>query len=804
MGAPRKLLIVDDDPVIRKYISIATNDLGFDIAEASDGLAALKTYREWQPDVVVLDNMLPGEMNGLEVCQEIRQGTPSKDPYIIIVSSCGDAADIEDGLAAGADEYLVKPVNPALIQKLLSNNCKSGATNADMAVPVMSGSNDDNPSRIHSMEGSHATRKSLLLVLLATISVVELLIMTALAFSQALPWWIEAVIDAGLLLILSYPAVHYFVVKPMQKQLVQMANLQQDLQLTSTAFHTSEAIMVTDSAGRIIRVNRAFERMTGYIEAEVKGENPRILKSGRHPKEFYTQMWDRLLATGKWRGEMWDRRKNGSVYPKEVSINSIRDSNNKVTHFIGVFKDISARKKTEDELYTLAYYDSLTGLPNRRMLVGQLNIARSASRASKCYCAMLIIGIDQFKLLNDTMSHHFGDLMLLEIKQRLNYLLPEGGLLGRLAGDEFAILLDRIGSDVDGASERVWALARTISETMGVPYMLDSIMLHKTSSIGCAVFLGDETSAEELIKRAEIALRHAKSNGFGKISMFDPEMQIKLEYRTSMEADLRFAITRGELQLYYQMQTDVQKRVVGAEALIRWNHPKRGIVPPGEFIPVAEQNSLIIEIGNWVLNTACAKLAEWAKIPRLRHLVLAINVSARQFTQSNFIEQVQEAISLHGIVPSKLKLEITESVSLEDIDYVSSKIRTLQNTLGVLVSLDDFGTGYSSLSYLKRLPFNQIKIDQSFVREVSHNPSDAIMIKTIIDMANNFNYEVIAEGVETESQLEFLKQHGCTNYQGYLFGKPVPEKEFEQMIPELPHIASATELESILPAHTNG
>lgn len=385
-------------------------------------------------------------------------------------------------------------------------------------------------------------------------------------------------------------------------------------------------------------------------------------------------------------------------------------------------------------------------------------------------------------MLNDTLGHEAGDALLIEVGNRLRYCVREIDTIARLGGDEFVVLIENISADANDAMQSTTYVAEKIRLKLIAPYQLEDRILHSSPSIGACLFCDDNESVDELIKRADMAMYRAKDAGKNKVRFFDPEMQRSLETRATLEADLRHAITGRQLQLYYQIQVDHNLCPIGAEALIRWNHPGRGVISPAIFIPIAEESLLILEIGAWILDTACRQLATWSEDGKNRNLILAVNISAYQFKQPDFVEQIKRAIDKYRINPSLLKLELTESIALDDIDLVIAKMLTLKQSLGVTLSLDDFGTGYSSLSYLKRLPIHQVKIDQSFVRDMKTDAGDAVMVKTIIDMAHNFGLDVIAEGVETEEQLALLRESGCVAYQGYLFGKPVPIEQFEVLL----------------------
>ncbi|MFZ3017609.1 MAG: EAL domain-containing protein [Gallionella sp.] len=556
---------------------------------------------------------------------------------------------------------------------------------------------------------------------------------------------------------------------------------EEKLRIASIAFETHEAIVVTDMQAKIISVNHAFEQLTGYSAAEAIGQNPNILQSGRHDQQFYQEMWGTLLKKGIWSGEMWDKRKDGSLYPKWLTISAVRNEQQETTNYVAIFMDISERKRAEEEIQRLAFYDTLTELPNRRLLMDRLIQSLIASERSGSFGALLFMDMDNFKILNDTQGHDVGDMLLIEVARRLRSSVRESDTVARLGGDEFVVILQGLGSSELLAANQAEDIAEKIVAALSETYFLSAHEHHSSVSIGVGLFHGRGTTVDELLKRADTAMYQAKSAGRNAVRFFETDMQKAVESRAMLETALRQAIAKEELQLYYQMQVDREQRIVGAEALLRWINEERGFVSPAQFIPLAEESGLILPIGLWVLETACRQLKQWQQSPSSRHLQLAVNVSARQFRQPNFVAQVGDMLTEYGIDPTYLKLELTESVVLADVGETVQKMLALKQ-LGVQFSMDDFGTGYSSLSYLKQLPLNQIKIDQSFVRDIVTDKSDAIIVKTIIDMSINFNLEVIAEGVETEEQLEILRENGCQAFQGYLFSKAVPLAEFELQI----------------------
>ncbi|MGB4498952.1 MAG: EAL domain-containing protein [Methylococcaceae bacterium] len=446
----------------------------------------------------------------------------------------------------------------------------------------------------------------------------------------------------------------------------------------------------------------------------------------------------------------------------------------------GFILDITERKKSEQEIERLAFYDSLTDLPNRRLLQDRLKIALAMSKYHQKYSALLFIDLDHFKNLNDTLGHDIGDLLLKTVAKRLRSCVRDCDTVARLGGDEFVMMVEDLSQTELEAAELAEMLGTKILTALNQHYQLISNEYRSGASIGVTLFNGSESSADELLKQADIAMYQSKASGRNAVSFYNPQMQQKINARVELEKDLNRAIREHEFVLYYQAQVHHEK-IVGAEVLIRWNHPEKGLIPPDIFIPLAEETDLILPIGQWVLEMACAQIKEWESHSNMKHLQLAVNVSSKQFQQSDFVSQIQTLLQKSGIVPNRLKLELTESLLLDNVESTIDKMITLRE-LGICFSMDDFGTGYSSLSYLTKLPLNQLKIDQAFIRNMGQKNSDAIIVQTIIGMTRNLDIDVIAEGVETEIQRDFLKLHDCNVYQGYFFSKPVPLNDFEQLL----------------------
>ncbi len=568
--------------------------------------------------------------------------------------------------------------------------------------------------------------------------------------------------------------------------LVSMRNINErkqaelELRIAATAFESQEGMFVTDAQNMILRINRSFTRITGYSAEEVLGKNPRIFQSGRHGTEFYTLMWESIQRLNVWEGEIWNCRKNGEIFPEYLTITAVKDQDGIVRNYVATFNDITSSKAAANEIERLAFYDPLTGLPNRRLLWDRLRTAQASSNRSGCQGALLFIDMDNFKTLNDSHGHDMGDLLLKQVAQRLESCIREGDTVARLGGDEFVVMLEDLSEHGLEAAARTEAVGKKILANLNQPYQLARHECHSTPSIGATLFKGHDQSIDELLKQADIAMYQAKSSGRNTLRFFDPQMQASISARVELEADLRQALVENQFKLYYQPQVCHNRQVIGAEVLIRWLHPQRGLVSPADFIPLAEETGLILAIGQWVLETACARIKIWEGDEHTRHLQLAVNVSARQFRQVNFVELVSEILRREAINPDRLKLELTESLVLDDIEDTVRKMNALRE-IGVRFSMDDFGTGYSSLAYLTKLPLDQLKIDQSFVHNIGEKATDAVIVQTIIGMANNLGMEVIAEGVETEAQRMFLEKHDCQVFQGFLFSEPLTIEKFESI-----------------------
>lgn len=545
------------------------------------------------------------------------------------------------------------------------------------------------------------------------------------------------------------------------------------LRLGESVFENSEeAIVVTDSGNRIISVNPSFAKITGYTQEEVMGKDPKAMSSGRHDREFYLEMWDSINNTGHWHGEIWDKRRNGEIYPKWLSISTVKDEKGGVANYIGMFADITERKKAEEKLDYMAHFDPLTGLPNRLLLKDRTEQAIAASNRSRNKAGILFLDLDNFKNINDSFGHSLGDILLHSVSERLKDVLRDSDTIARVGGDEFIVLLSGIEGSNDAAR-----VVRKITESMREPFAVKYHILNITTSIGISIYPDDGTDYDTLIKNADTAMYRAKEVGRDTYQFFTQEMNDRVLERMSMENSLRQAIKMEEFILHYQPQVDIGTgSITGIEALIRWQHPENGLVPPGSFIHIAEDSGLIVPIGEWVLRTACRQNRDWQKAG-LPAVPMAVNLAAIQFRQENLLDIVKKAVKDADINPQYVELEITERAVMSNVEDAIAVMQEMK-AMGLKLTIDDFGTGYSSLSYLKRFPIDKLKIDQSFVRDITTDPNDAAITLAIISMSHSLGLRVIAEGVETPEQLAFLREHGCDEIQGYYFSKPLPADEF--------------------------
>ncbi len=558
---------------------------------------------------------------------------------------------------------------------------------------------------------------------------------------------------------------------------VERRDPERDTRLAAKVFEVSrEGIVILDARREIVSINRAFLRLTGFTAEAVLGRTPDAVQSVRHGMAFYRELWTVVAERGHWEGEVWLRRHDGSEFPSWGQISVVTDDDGAATHYVAVCEDISERKAQEDRIRHLAQHDALTGLPNRALLEDRLAQAIPLARRNGTRLAVMFLDLDRFKTINDSLGHQAGDHLLREVARRLCGCVRKADTVSRQGGDEFVILLQEL-----EAPEHAARVARKIIEAVAEPVYLDGLQLQVTPSIGISVFPDDGTWQAELLRNADAAMYHAKGTGRNNFQFFTPEINARVIERVELEARLRRALDRGEFLLHYQPRFELASRqAVGMEALLRWRDPDHGMVPPSRFIPVAEECGLIVPLGEWVLQEACRQTARWLRAG-LRPLRVSVNVSPAQLRQKNFDECVAHALAAAQLDARHLELEVTETSIMLDVDEAAATLEALK-ARGIHLSVDDFGTGYSSLAYLKRLPLDRIKIDRTFVQDVIDDPDDAAITAAIIGMAHTLGMNTLAEGVETEAQVQFLTRHGCQDAQGFLLARPLAAPTFEAWV----------------------
>ncbi|MBF0481945.1 MAG: EAL domain-containing protein [Desulfovibrionaceae bacterium] len=548
------------------------------------------------------------------------------------------------------------------------------------------------------------------------------------------------------------------------------------LKLAATVFEYSiEGIVVTDPAGVILSVNPGFTAITGYPPQEVVGQNPRVLKSDRHTPEFYAAMWRQIASAGSWSGEIWNRRKNGEAYPEWLTISAIRNENGDISHYVSIFHDITEIKRQQEAIEFQAHHDALTGLPNRVLFADRLDMALAQIARSGQTLAVLFLDLDNFKHINDSLGHAVGDLVLQELAKRLKKVLRAVDTISRQGGDEFIAILPEI-----HAAQYAGTAAQRILESLRQPFRPQGHELYATASIGIAIAPDDGAAPGDLIKNADLAMYRAKELGRNNYQFFAQGMDTLAHHRLSMESRLRKALERDEFELHYQPVIDLATgAIAGAEALVRWRCCDV-LIPPNDFIPLTEETGLILGLGGWVLDTACRQAKIWRDLG-YSDLAMAVNISSRQFSQADFVDIIKGVLQSTGLPPAALLLEITESVLMANIEIASEQMRRLKD-MGVKIMLDDFGTGYSSLAYLKRLPLDGLKIDRSFVMDIHHSDDSKAIADAVISLARALELGVVAEGVETLEQLNYLREHVQGHIQGFYASPPVPPEAFTKLL----------------------
>lgn len=811
-----RILVVDDTPASLKLLTSLLKAEGYEVRSAISGELALYSATSNPPDLILLDIRMP-EMDGFEVCRCLKAQAETRDVPIIFVSSLSEIDEKVEGFELGAVDFVTKPYQreELLLRVRTHLELQRLRHNLERLVAERTANlhHAQNIAHLGSWELDRMTGE-----LAWSDEIFRILEIDSFKFAPSYPLFQAAIhpedrvvtnraassslidkqpyqivfrllIPDGRIKWVEERCSHYF---DAEGSVIRSVGTLQDvtareeaaiqLRIAAVAFDTQEAIIVTDRNANIIKVNKAFELTTGFSEQEVLGKNPRLLKSNRHDQTFYDVMWQAIEHNGRWSGEVWDRRKSGEIYPKWLTVTAVKNSG-QISHYVGVFVDMSERKQAEEEIRRLAFFDPLTLLPNRRLLLDRLQIALSQSVRSQNHGALMLMDLDHFKVINDTRGHAYGDEMLIEVAQRLTSCVRKIDTTARLGGDEFVVLLEGLSPNPEDAATQANVVAEKIRESLSQVYLISDHEFISSTSVGVVLFNAEETEIDELFKRADMAMYQAKESGRNTVRFFEPAMQIMLDSRALLENALRLALPDRELELFYQLQTNRNRELCGAEVLLRWHSKTLGMISPAQFIPLAEQTKLILPIGRWVLETACARLKQWEPNPLISGLTLAVNISPVQFHRSDFVSEVKSIIVESGANPERLKLELTENLVLEDVDEAILKMTELK-AMGVRFSMDDFGTGYSSLQYLKSLPIDQLKIDQSFVHDILTDLGDAMMVQTIVNMAHNFGYEVIAEGVEEEAQIPSLIERGCEMFQGYFYSRPIPLADFEKLIDE--------------------
>lgn len=561
------------------------------------------------------------------------------------------------------------------------------------------------------------------------------------------------------------------------KDITKRRRTEEKLQLSNIVFNsTIEGIILTDPHGLIQSVNPAFTTITGYSIEDIIGQTPKILKSHKHPDSFYKEIWNSLLLDGVWSGEIWNRRKDGTIYPEWLSINSILNKQNKIKYYLAVFNDITKLKQKEEEAQYHSYHDTLTNLPNRKLLQDRLSVAINQAKRSELEIGVIFIDLDHFKTINDSLGYTVGDILLQHVAKLLKTCIRAGDTLARIGGDEFVIIATNIAEMTE-----ILNIVNRIRDLFITPQLIMEHELFITPSIGISIFPSDGDTAEQLLKNADLAMDYAKQKERNSYQFYSKKMDHQARQRLELENRLRYAIKQNHFVLYYQPIIEVKTRkIVSAEALVRWKDPNIGIISPGEFIPLAEETGLIVPLDAWVLRTACIQNKAWQD-EGLNPITISVNVTAQEFQRPELVDEIRDILNKTSLDPKYLVLEITENNIMQKRDQITEMMSLLKG-LGVSISIDDFGTGYSSLSYLKRFPLDNLKIDRSFVIDLPYDSESVSIAQAIIALTQSLNLNVIAEGVETNEQLQFLEDNNCSKIQGYYFSRPLPEDDFKILL----------------------
>ncbi|GAA4494659.1 two-component system response regulator [Pseudaeromonas paramecii] len=791
---PPLILVVDDEASARLIMTATLEEAGFAVIEADSVASARAQFEQHGPDLVILDVILP-DGNGIALCAELRQLPKGRSLPIAMATGLDDVPSIQQAFQSGATDFITKPISWGTLghrvryllrahhafEELTRSEHKNRALLS--ALPDLLFSLDGQGVILERLAGAQSPHWGQWDLhagdLLADRLPAPLLAQLQPALQQTLssqhPQSLELTLpqsEAGVYWEVRLLPRNQQELLLVVRDISRRKRLEHELWLSARVFEASnEAILITDRENRIISVNPMFEQLTGFKAREVLGQSPRLLGAGQEHRSLYRNLWARLQEQGAWQGELQDRRKDGREYPVWLSINLLRDAGGQIEYHIASFADISERKRQEAQIAHLAFHDLLTGLPNRRLLTDRIQVAMAQAERDRNGLAVLLIDLDRFKTINDSLGHDSGDQLLKQVGERLLARVRHSDTVSRIGGDEFVVLSPECNEPATAA-----ALATALLRALEEPFDLAGTPLIIRASIGIALYPDNGQRPDTLLANADAAMYQAKANDGNNYQFYSPELNERNLARLRMELRLRQALERQEFVLYFQPQVDAGSgRLVGAEALIRWQDPQLGLIPPGHFIPLAEETGLIQPIGDWVIQEVCRQQQRWRA--QGLELPIAVNLSARQFRQSGFIDGISLALAQTGIPPHLVELELTESMLMQDVQQAAAKLHRLK-ALGFRIAVDDFGTGFSSLNYLRHFPIDVLKIDQSFVRELLEDQAALAIIDSIIALAGALGMNTVAEGVETQGQRELLQRHGCRTIQGYLIAKPMPAAAF--------------------------
>ena len=802
-----KILVIDDDDMLRLLVHESLKPFGYQVIECDNGLDGIEIFGSTHPDLVLLDVLMPG-MDGFECLQQLRQDDTKQQLIpIVMLTAVEDSASVQKAFSLGATDFIPKPIHWPLLPYKIDYILRNSNITQKLAISQAALAEDEERLRL----SLHAAKQGLYDLNIASGNTVvsdgyaSMLGYAPDAFHETSEAWLarlhpddkepvtntfkqyiagkipeyraefrQRCADASWKWILSTGKIMEWDAdgKPTRMlgthtDIDAMKQAQEQLALYANVFEKSgEGVFICGPDERILSVNASFVRITGYQLEEVLQQHISMLNSGKHDDAFYKNIWDTVSKKDYWQGELWNRRHNGEPYAEWLGVSAVRDPYGKITHYIGVFSDITDRKVIEEKIEYLAHHDSLTGLPNRSLLEDRFNQAVAFATRQNRMIAMLFLDLDHFKQVNDSLGHDIGDQLLIEIAGRIKGCVREVDTVCRQGGDEFIILLNNIASD-----DNVTQIINKIFEELRKPFLISDHKLSASFSAGISLYPSDGETFQALQKKADTAMYSAKENGRNSYRFFSPGMNALSLERMEIENGLRHALEAGEFRLYYQPQYCLStKKILGVEALIRWQKPDGEILMPEKFIRIAEDSGLIIPIGNWVLNEACRQGRIWQD--ENIHLTVGVNISGLQFRKGDLVETVQNTLKQHALDPSYLELELTESILIQDTEKVLDTIKALK-AIGVKFSIDDFGTGYSSLYYLKRFAVDRVKIDQSFINDLMNSQEDVAIVRAILQLGESLKINTIAEGVETLDQLECLAQLGCDNAQGFYLNHPM-------------------------------